>query len=80
MNKVCLDEPYHSINISLSLKDDDGGTGTASTSVVVNNLAPSLSISAPADGSLYTANASVALSGTFSDSGARDTFSSCSVN
>ena len=71
--------PSDTNNISLSLKDDDGGTGTDSTSVVVNNLAPSLSISAPADGTLYTVNTSVALSGSYNDSGAKDTFT-CSVN
>jgi PKD repeat protein len=47
--------------------------------VVVNNLAPSLSITAPADGALYAINTSVSLSGDFSDGGTLDTFS-CSVD
>jgi hypothetical protein len=62
-------------NISLSLKDKDGDTGTGSASVVVKNLAPSLSITAPADGTLYALNTSVSLSGAFSDAGTLDTFS-----
>jgi PKD repeat protein len=66
-------------NISLSLKDKDGGIGTGSASVVVNNLAPSLSITAPADGALYAINTSVSLNGDFSDGGTLDTFS-CSVD
>jgi PKD repeat protein len=66
-------------NISLSLKDKDEDTGTGSASVVVKNLVPSLSITAPADGTLYAINTSVSLSGEFSDGGTLDTFS-CSVD
>lgn len=66
-------------DISLSLKDDDNGIGTGSASVVVNNLAPNLVISTPANGTLYTINTSVSLSGAYSDSGTVDTHS-CSVS
>jgi PKD repeat protein len=70
--------PSDTNNISLSLTDDDGGIGNGSASVVVNNLAPSLTIISPADGTLYAINTSVSLSGEFSDGGTLDTFS-CSV-
>jgi hypothetical protein len=71
--------PSDTNNISLSVKDKDGGIGTGSASVVVNNLAPSLTITAPADGALYALNTSISLSGAFSDAGTLDTFS-CSVD
>lgn len=71
--------PSDAYSIGVSLADDDGGEGTGSASIVVNNLAPSLSISTPVDGALYAVNASVSLSGIFSDKGTEDTFS-CSVN
>jgi hypothetical protein len=66
-------------NVVLSLADDDGGKGTGSASVVVNNLAPSLSIAAPESGSLYAINATVNLSTSLSDASSLDTLT-CSVN
>jgi len=71
--------PSDTYSISLSLKDDDGGTATGSTSVVVGNLAPSLSISAPENGTLYAVNATVNLSASLTDPSSLDTLT-CSVN
>ena len=65
--------------IALSIADDDGGTGIGSTSVVVNNLAPSLSISAPENGALYAVKATVNLSASLTDPSSLDTLT-CSVN
>ncbi len=59
--------PY---TVNLTLSDDDGGTATGSTSLVVKNVAPvitSLTITAPPSGS------AVALSATFTDAGTLDT-------
>ena len=66
-------------NIALSLADDDGGEATGSASVVVNDLAPSLSISNPENGTLYGINAAVNLSATLTDPSTQDTLT-CSVN
>jgi len=65
--------------ITLSVTDDDAGTGTGSVSMVVNNLAPSLSISAPESGSLYAVKAMVNLSASLTDPSRFDTLT-CSVN
>jgi len=70
---------WDSYLIALSIADDDGGVGTASTSAVVNNLAPSLTISAPENGSLYPVNAAVNLSASLTDPSSLDTLT-CSVN
>jgi len=63
--------------ISVTVTDDDGGVGTASTTLTVNNLPPALggvTITSP-----IAANGTATLSGTFSDPGTQDTFS-LSVN
>jgi hypothetical protein len=65
--------------IGLTIYDDDGGTGTGSASVVVNNLAPSLTISTPESGALYMLNAAVDLSAALMDASTLDTLT-CSVN
>ena len=65
--------------VALSIFDDDGGTGTGSASVIVNNLAPSLSISVPENGALYSVNGTVNLSASLTDPSILDTLS-CSVN
>ena len=59
----------------MTVADDDGATGAGSTSVVVNNLAPSLSISAPEGGTLYQVNASVDLSAALTDPSSLDALS-----
>ncbi len=65
--------------IALTIADDDAGTGTGSASVVVNNLAPSLSISAPESGALYAVNAAVDVSASLADPSSLDTLT-CSVD
>jgi len=65
--------------IALTIADDDGGTDTGSASVTVNNLAPSLSISAPETGALYAVNVAIALSASLADPSSLDTLT-CSVN
>jgi len=65
--------------IALTIADDDGATGTGSASVVVDNLAPSLSISAPESGALYAVNAAVDVSASLADPSSLDTLT-CSVN
>lgn len=59
--------------------DDNGGTGTGSASLVVDNLVPLLSISAPESGALYTLNTTVDLSVTLADPFSYDTLS-CSID
>jgi hypothetical protein len=65
--------------ITVTVTDKDAGSDTRTSAVTVKNLAPSLSITAPADGALYALNTSVSLSGAFSDAGTLDTFT-CSVD
>jgi|GEM_PF-971163 len=65
--------------IALAIADDDGGTGTGSVNVEVFNLAPSLTITAPENGSLYTVNAAVNLSAALSDPSGLDALT-CSVS
>ncbi len=65
--------------IALSIADNDGGTGTGSVSVIVYNLAPSLSISAPENGALYAVNAPVNLSASLTDPSSLDDLT-CSIN
>jgi hypothetical protein len=71
--------PSDTYQIALTIEDDDGGKGTGSTSVVVNNLAPTLSISAPESGALYAVNSTVNLSASLTDPSSLDTLT-CSVN
>jgi hypothetical protein len=65
--------------IGLSIADDDGGTGAGSASVVVKNLPPAVTVSAPEDGTLYQVNAAVGVSASLADASNLDTLT-CSVN
>ena len=65
--------------ITLSIADDDAGTDTGSVSVAVNNLAPSLSISAPENGALYAVKAAVNLNASLTDPSSLDDLT-CSIN
>jgi hypothetical protein len=71
--------PADTNKIAVTVEDNDGGKGTGSASVIVNNLAPELSISAPVYGSLYAKDATVNLSASITDMGPSDTFT-CSIN
>ena len=57
--------------ISLSLRDDDTGVGTATKSLTVNNVAPTLSLSL--DTSTVNEGGTVSLTGTVTDVGTLDT-------
>ncbi len=65
--------------ISLSIADDDSGTSSSSTSVVVNNLPPTVSITAPENGNLSAVNTTINLSASLADASALDTLA-CSVD
>ncbi len=59
-------------NISVTVTDKDGGSGTASTSVTVNNLAPVItSVTGPSGPLALGSSASV--TATFTDAGSQDT-------
>ncbi len=65
--------------ISLTIEDDDGGTGTGSASVAVNNLAPTVAITAPENGALYSVNTTVSVSAGLSDASTEDVLT-CTVD
>ena len=56
--------------ITVTVEDDDGGSGTASTSVTVNNVDPVVT----AEGSTIDENGWATVSGTITDPGTQDTF------
>ena len=53
--------------------DKDGGSTDYQTSVVVNNVAPSVVITGPPSGSIYPVGTTVTFTGSFSDAGTSDT-------
>jgi hypothetical protein len=68
---TALDDPAHAVKARVA--DKDGGQTILTGSVPVANVAPSVTITAPAAGSLYQVGQAVTFSGTFSDPGAADT-------
>ncbi len=64
--------------LSLSIEDSHGGIGTGSASIVVYNLPPDVSITAPDNGALYAINTAVSLKGSLTDASAIDT-PTCSI-
>src|SRR5205823_10200854 len=58
--------------ITVTVTDDDGGIGTGSTGVTVNNVAPS-NVSLSTSAAAINENDSVTLTGTFDDPGTLDT-------
>jgi hypothetical protein len=64
------DTAYDDYTTSVTVTDDDGGVGTASTKVTVNNVAPAVT----AAGSIIYENGIATVSGTITDPGAKDTF------
>ena len=62
--------PSDVYTISGSITDDDTGTGSASTTVTVNNVAPILALS----GNTIDENGTATVSGTITDPGTLDTF------
>jgi hypothetical protein len=65
--------PSDSYPIAVTVTDDDTGVGSASTSVTVNNVAPTVILTGPATGSIYAAGAPVTFTGTYADTGTLDT-------
>jgi VCBS repeat-containing protein len=59
--------------VTITANDGNGGTVTATFSLVVNNLNPSVTITSPAVGTLYTMGSTVNVSATFGDLGTGDT-------
>lgn len=76
---TCTDEgPY-----TLILTADDGTNPPVSDTadLTVSNVAPTVDITAPADGSIYAVGVSVSVSGTFGDDGTNDLGGmGCSIN
>ncbi len=65
--------------VALDVRDGEGGWDVASASVVVNNLPPSVTITAPENGALYASSAMVNLSASLADPSSLDA-PTCSVN
>jgi parallel beta-helix repeat protein len=59
--------------IELVITDDDNGGGSDSTLLTVVNIAPSVSITSPDSGGLFTVDAPVPFTGSFTDPGIDDT-------
>jgi hypothetical protein len=59
--------------VAVTITDDDTGSGTGSTSVTVNNVAPVATLTGPASGSIFAAGTPVTFTGTYSDVGTLDT-------
>lgn len=74
---TCTDDGTY----TATLTGDDGNNPPVSdsTTVTVANVAPSVNITAPGDGSLYQINTAVNLSSSFSDAGTNDTHT-CTTN
>lgn len=64
---------------TLVVRDGEASSAPVGTTVRVDNVAPSLRLTAPADGSLYRAGSTVTIRGSFTDPGVLDTHS-CSVD
>jgi CSLREA domain-containing protein len=64
---------------TLVVRDGETTSAPVSTNVRVDNVAPSLRLTAPAGGTLYRAGSSVSIRGTFTDPGVLDTHT-CTVD
>lgn len=74
---TCTDDGVYTA--TLTANDGNNPPVSDSTTVTVANVAPSVNITAPADGSLYQINTAVNLSSSFSDAGTNDTHT-CTIN
>ncbi len=54
--------------VKLTVTDTHGATNTASTTAIVNNVAPTVTITTPPVGLIYPINTPITLTGTYSDS------------
>ncbi len=59
--------------VTIAVTDKDGGTGSNSTTHVVNNVAPVAAILAPASGALFAVGTPATFGGSFTDEGTADT-------
>ena len=59
--------------VTVTVTDSDGASGSGNTSVTVNNVAASVTITAPASATIYAVGTPVTFSGTFTDQGTQDT-------
>jgi len=64
------DTPWDEYDINVTVTDDDGGVGTANTTVTVNNVAPAVT----AIGDTVDENGTATVNGTIYDPGTYDTF------
>ncbi len=71
ITKTWLDD--YSGTLTLKVTDTYGATNTADTTVTVNNVAPTVTITGPAAGSIYAVNTPVTFTGTYTDPGTDDT-------
>lgn len=65
--------------IVVSISDDDGGKDSASTSLMVNNVAPVVTITSPADLSLFAINTPISVEASITDPNVNDG-QTCTVN
>jgi hypothetical protein len=72
------DGPADSQTVTITATDASGQTGTATFTLTVLNVAPTVSISSPAAGTLYPLGTPVPLTVSFTDPGTADTHT-CSV-
>jgi hypothetical protein len=59
--------------IGVTVVDKDGGSGSGTASLTVNNVPPVAAITSPTAGTVLTVNKPVTFKGTFTDVGTRDT-------
>jgi hypothetical protein len=74
---TCTDDGTYTATLTVS--DGINPPVSDSTAVTLANVAPQVSITAPADGSIFAVNTPVGLSASLSDQGANDTHT-CSIN
>ncbi|MCI0536808.1 MAG: choice-of-anchor D domain-containing protein, partial [Verrucomicrobiales bacterium] len=67
------DGPAESQMVTLTANDGRGGSATATFDLVVNNVAPTVTIHAPASGFLQTVSTAITFAGSFADPGVTDT-------
>ncbi|MCI0534691.1 MAG: choice-of-anchor D domain-containing protein, partial [Verrucomicrobiales bacterium] len=67
-----VDGPVNSQTVTLTANDGQGNSTTATFALVVNNVAPAVTIHEPASGFLQTINTPLTFTGSFTDPGVND--------